>query len=394
MPQESAVPPLVAALGPDTRALVGTLLPLAARGLARGLLPDRSGYAFTLRTGVDGRARPEGRSARYTAIAALALARTPAPLREQTRAPAPPEVVAGIRPAGLGGPDRGVTALTVWAAAEAVGEVDVPMLALLRTTVLAPQPLDTVVCAWALTAALAVLALEPDDDLALTTARAAKERLLRAQGPHGLFPHVTAAVGAHGERTGSRLVPWRARVGSFADQVYPLQALARYHRTATDPACAHAADRAAAAVVRLQGDAGQWWWHYDVRSGSVTEGYPVYSVHQHGMAPMALQDLELATGTVHRDAVERGLRWLLARPERGGALVEASEDLVWRKVGRADPGKLVRRAAALTASVHPGGRARPLARLFPPGVVDRECRPYEFAWLLYAWCAPRPEAAR
>ena len=33
---------------------------------------------------------------------------------------------------------------------------------------------------------------------------------------------------------------------------------------------------------------GQWWWHYDVRDGSVVERYPVYSVHQHAMAPMAL----------------------------------------------------------------------------------------------------------
>jgi hypothetical protein len=23
--------------------------------------------------------------------------------------------------------------------------------------------------------------------------------------------------------------------------------------------------------------------------------------------------------------------------------------------------------------------------IFPPGVVDRECRPFELGWLLYAW---------
>ena len=26
-----------------------------------------------------------------------------------------------------------------------------------------------------------------------------------------------------------------------------------------------------------------------------------------------------------------------------------------------------------------------LDRVYPPGVVDHECRPYELGWLLYTW---------
>jgi hypothetical protein len=33
-----------------------------------------------------------------------------------------------------------------------------------------------------------------------------------------------------------------------------------------------------------------------------------------------------------------------------------------------------------------------LDRMFPPGVVDHECRPYELGWLLVAWLPPPLEA--
>ena len=74
-----------------------------------------------------------------------------------------------------------------------------------------------------------------------------------------LFPHVVPAASQ------SRL---RAHVGSFADQVYPLQALARYAAGAGDEAALAAAERTAQharATCRVQ--QGQWWWHYDIRDG-------------------------------------------------------------------------------------------------------------------------------
>ena len=60
-------------------------------------------------------------------------------------------------------------------------------------------------------------------------------------------------------------------------------------------------------ICELQGPDGQWWWHYDTRTGKVVEGYPVYSVHQDSMAPMALLDLEDAGGPQHSEAITRGL---------------------------------------------------------------------------------------
>jgi hypothetical protein len=38
----------------------------------------------------------------------------------------------------------------------------------------------------------------------------------------------------------------------------------------------------------------------------------------------------------------------------------------------------------------PALRAPGIDRLFPPGTIDYEDRPYHYGWLLYAWAQPRP----
>ena len=90
-------------------------------------------------------------------------------------------------------------------------------------------------------------------------AAAAADRLRRSQGRAGLFPHALPRTS---------LPPYRSHVGCFADQAYPIQALARHHAVTGDENSLLAADRCAAHIVRLQGPAGQWWWHYDVRTGA------------------------------------------------------------------------------------------------------------------------------
>jgi hypothetical protein len=103
------------------------------------------------------------------------------------------------------------------------------------------------------------------------------------------------------------------------------------------------------------------------------------------MAPMALLDLADAGGECHLAAICRGLRWLSQRPEASEQLVLDQPPVTWRKVARADPGKLVRGVRSASTRLKPGLRLTVLDRLFPPGPVDHECRPYELGWLLYAW---------
>lgn len=376
------------ALAAPHRERVAELVALAVRGLPSAAAPGATGlFAQTVRavradTGVTLRA--EGSNLRYAAIVALGVAGLP--LAEQRAAlggPSAAELARQVVERAAQHPDPGAVALAAWAGAEAGGAWPTDGLGRLLERLrglLGGAPLATVDTAWMLTAALAVERHGPDPVAAAVRA-AARERLLAAQGPHGVFPHALPAASL------GRL---RQHIGCFADQVYPIQALARLAAATPDEEALAAANRCAARICALQGEAGQWWWHYDARTGDVVEGYPVYSVHQHAMGPMALLDLREAGGDDHVDAVERGLDWLDAHPEVLEDLVSERHALVWRKVGRREPPKAMRKIAAVTTALAPRLRLPGLARLMPPSVVDHECRPYELGWLVYAWRTPDP----
>ena len=158
-------------------------------------------------------------------------------------------------------------------------------------------------------------------------------------------------------------------------------------------AAALAASRACAArLVSLQGELGQWWWHYDPAAGTVTQTFPVYSVHQHAMAPMALLELAAAGGPNHRAARARGYAWVEAN-ETGRSLVDEPAGTVWRGVERLEP--TVARVARHARSV---ARWRAPDAAPPRLRVNRETRPYEWAWCLFAGAltaeaSPRPQGS-
>jgi hypothetical protein len=362
---------LLAGADPGCAGLLERLIRNATDGLRLTLTDEAVAFTLAGTRRSDGRWQvvPAGRSLRYATIAALGLLR----LGEQDQR------------AVLGGEDchdlvgrlakrldtmtsLADVALLCWAAAEA-GHSELPH-ALARLGQLDGHggPVGVVTAAWTVSA---LVAARPHADVERKLAMA-RQRLLSARGI--LYPHLTSG--------GSW---YRAHLGSFADQIYPVQALARLHASADDPAALAAAGSVAAAICAAQGEAGQWWWHYDARTGAVVEGYPVYSVHQHAMAPMALLDLADAGGECHLAAICRGLRWLSQRPETSEQLVLDQPPVTWRKVARADPGKLVRGVRSASTRLKPGLRLTVLDRLFPPGPVDHECRPYELGWLLYAW---------
>lgn len=356
--------------------LVRRLLERAPRGLAQAYLPESVEFAQTVRGAVTPSGvtcRREGRNLRYAAMAALGLARTDEAIQRETLAGASArEVVRHVVRRAPHVSDPGAVALAAWAAAEVDALPPGELVTHLERLLVSGTPLHTVDVAWMLTAATVAAPL-------VDTARLldlAASRLLAHQGAQGIYPHVVP---------NDQQSRWRAHVGSFADQVYPLQALARASVVTGDPDLLAAAEVTAAQICRLQGPAGQWWWHYDSRDGSVVEGYPVYSVHQHAMAPMVLRDLVEAGGTDHLSEVAAGVSWLRTHPEVREGLECASFGLVWRKVGRREPRKAARAVAALTTSVRPGLHLPGLDRALPPGRVDHECRPYELGWLLYAW---------
>jgi hypothetical protein len=365
------------ASGPESsRILVETLVGIACRGLSEAFLPGTLEFPQTMRATRDAGGtlvRPEGRSDRYTAIAALGLARLPLPAqREILRGHRASDVVEALIGRVSQTADLGALSLAAWAAGEVLGECPDGLLARVAQALGGKLPMYTVDVAWALTASVACAPYGDTDEVS----RAATTALLASQGREGLWSH---------SMFGRREPRWRAHVGSFADQVYPMQALARVALDRNDAVAGAAALRAADQLVAQQGPGGQWWWHYDSRTGRVVERFPVYSVHQHAMAPMTFADVDEALGSDHRDAVTAGLGWLDLHPEVIEELVSPRHGVVWRKVGRREPRKAARGLAALGSAVHPRLRPPGLDRMMPARVVDYECRPYELGWLLYAW---------
>ena len=360
---------------------VDNLVTLAIRGLPASYLPGTVEFAQTVRA-VRGARQiellPEGTNLRYAAIVALGLAT----LSRQAQAGVlgagtPGELVSAIRDHARDSTDLGAVALAAWSSAEVSASPDLALLSRLAAELASNRPLHTVVASWILAAAVASLRVTNEMvGPAVAIAQQSRNRLLAAQGPDGIFPHALPA---------SSSGRWRAHVGSFADQIYPIQSLARFAALTGDDEALAGANRTAQRICALQGDAGQWWWHYDTRDGSVVERYPVYSVHQHGMAPMALFDLVEAGGDDHTDEIVLGLDWLDTHPEVLDELISDRHAQVWRKVGRREPAKAARKIGALTTALRAGWHLRGLDSILPPDKIDHECRPYELGWLLYAW---------
>ncbi|MFF9813106.1 hypothetical protein [Streptomyces sp. NPDC014006] len=382
----------LAALGheePPLLTLAGRLLALAESGLPKMLLPGGEAFAFTMA----GQQRPDGSwslerrgiSTRYAAITALGVRFLPEDRQSAVLGGRTAEEFVGLLVESLPAvTNLGDAALIAWAAADTGHPKLSDALARVEALDAAGRPQYTVEAAWVLSA----LAAARDVVDVEAHYAAARDRLLRARlGDSPLFPHAT----------GPGLVPWyREHVSCFADQTYPLQALARAHASSDggDPEALAASEACATRICTLQGEGGQWWWHYDARTGGVVESYPVYSVHQHAMAPTALFDLADAGGTEFGAAIRRGLRWMTDVPELAGAahrepMILDDLGVTWRKVFRGDPRKAVRAARGLATRVAPNLRLTALDRVYRPLSVDRECRPYEFGWMLHAWLGGR-----
>jgi len=192
-------------------------------------------------------------------------------------------------------------------------------------------------------------------------------RLLLANlGAHGLFGH-QAARGLIGSIRGP--------IGTFADQVYPIYALTRFAQAFGDAEALQSALECGEAICRLQGPLGQWWWHYDSRTGRVASQYPVYSVHQDAMAPLALLPLGDVASRDFTPEILKGLAWIAGSNEQGIDLRDSSKNLVWRCLFQDKP------RAYANELLNLAGLPSSAEGLH----IRYECRPYHLGWALYAF---------
>lgn len=196
--------------------------------------------------------------------------------------------------------------------------------------------------------------------------------LARFEKDTGLFCHISDAAPVT-----RRIRKW---VANFADQIYSVQATALVAITSANKAALAVSEACATRLVELQGELGQWWWHYDPRDGNVAQAFPVYSVHQHAMAPMALMTLAAAGGTDHRARVELSHGWI-DRNELGIRLLDSEAGTIWRDIELQEP-QMVRvlRHARSVLGWKLAERGANMKNL----KVNYETRPYEWAWCLFA----------
>jgi hypothetical protein len=349
--------------------------------LARELLPsmcdEQTGlYVHKVLWTKDG-PQATGANRLYSAMSAIGISRDNSPDSVHL----PVRTLDSLHALALKGPSTtGELAATVWALAETRDERTEELVGLL-TAQLRPSASTTMELGLVLAAFAATVDTLANVDVIASPAAATSDELLKrfSRSTH-LFRGSAWALRPR------RKLQWR--MTSFATQVYPILGLAEFGRaTGTSPPlqALQAADR----LTELQGPLGQWWWIYSPKTGAVVEGFPVYSVHQHAMALMALAPLEnLGLGT-YRSNLAQGVRWLFGDNEMKTSIVDFEQGTIarciqrsgadadgplgmsksqWRNVVLASWGLRSRRAQAAREQLE----------------ILWESRPYELGWLLYA----------
>jgi len=173
-------------------------------------------------------------------------------------------------------------------------------------------------------------------------------------------------------------------IACFADQVYPILALSDYSQYFDDESASIMALSTADKICQLQGPQGQWWWHYDTKRGTVSEEYPVFSVHQDAMAPMALFAVDNVTSKDHTAYIEKGLQWLFFQNELKHQIAVPNK-IIYRDIHRRELKKFYRYFRGSLNSVGLNTLAKVAQKNISGFKLNPECRPYHLGWILYTW---------
>ena len=342
------------------------LVELAVRGLPQ-MFDQRAGmFCHKMKKVADGLVQ-EGLSPRYTAMTLMGLHRL-----EQSGTPSPVDV-RQFTESLLSNSDWldniGDMGLMLWLAArvapKCLGELERRLqISTALTLFTDAREGKTMHLAWFLTGISYYAQVAGKSNRLHDLATQTFEGIAKNQGKEGYFSHLAPKA--------SLKASVRGWMGSFADQVYPIYALTQYYNVFGDKSSLERARQCAIAICRAQGSLGQWWWHYDSRNGTVFEKYPVFSVHQHGMAPMTLLALGKALGQSFDQWIYKGLEWIDRRNELSVNMEDRSANVIWRCIRQS---RLRRLSSALMGGQNDGP---------PKGLsVLHECRPYELGWLLY-----------
>jgi hypothetical protein len=355
----------------EVKELVNTLVSLAEKGLLESFDSERGLFHFKVRKNGDELLKV-GHSLRYTIICLLGLSKlkaaggnSPIEIRKTCK-----EIISKGEVRNVGD-----LALLVWLCSIAWPDYVEKMCSELNvmdsiSAFLKGGKILTTELAWCLTC-LSFLSLSTKNgNPRVTDLMGNAFRKLKANyGGKGIFMHVNS-----GHLSGNI----RGRIGCFADQVYPIYGLSKFYEATGELEALKIAGECGDAVCSLQGDLGQWWWHYDSVTGKVVGRYPVFSVHQDGMAPMALFELGRVSGNDYGSWIYKGLTWITGCNELNYSLIDAESCLIWRNIHRPSFGKYTELLSSVFFNRRQRGYPDDLRILY-------ECWPYHLGWLLYAF---------
>ncbi len=361
---------------PHRRLDVGQLNALAARGLVPMFDSESRLFCYRMKRNENGLIR-DGSSVRYTIISLLGLHKL-----ESTGAESPIDVrstLNSLLETKYRVSDPGDLGLLLWLCALAAPERMDECIASVHSHPVLIGDSDayegrTMELAWLLTGLSHAALAHRKYRIKLTDSAVRIFNLLKTNyGGKGIFGH----------QRRSRFLAGilRARIGTFADQVYPIYALSKCALAFQIDGAAELSQSCAQAIIRAQGPLGQWCWHYDSSTGEVTRRYPVFSVHQDGMAPMALFAAGEASGIDFSEPIYEGLHWIGGNNELNVNLVSESSKVIWRSIHRNKHRMYLDEAQNLM------GLGTETSESRKDLSVNFECRPYHFGWLLYAFAA-------
>jgi len=176
----------------------------------------------------------------------------------------------------------------------------------------------------------------------------------------------------------------RKNFGSFATQTYLTTACYHYGTRFKNEEALAIADESTQKLISLQGSNGGWPWFYFVPRGMVVDHYEVYSVHQHGMAPLFLTFAEEREVPGATQAITKGFEWLLGNNQLQQNMFVPELGMFYRSIIR--HAELADRRHRVTRAL--GNALTGTSDTLAPGkdlTLRRECRSYELGWILYSF---------
>jgi hypothetical protein len=361
----------------ENKARAGLLVELSLKGLANLYDENQGLFAFYIK---DGKKfpMPLSWSICYTAITLLGLNKVDFSEFQGSRGFDKKKVLYSLISNRKGGNQFGHLGLIQWANAECKGQYSKEITDEIakRSSVDKLLQLPTTELAWLLTGICSTYRNLLNEDVLKDLALHYFKALTNNFNPQtGLFRHTATKVGH---------LDLRSHIGNFADQIYSVFALSSFYEVFGDRQALAYATQCADCLCSLQGDLGQWWWHYHSSRGIVGSPYPVFSVHQDGMGPMGLQKLSMVSGKDYQAPIYKGLYWLFGSNELGLEIIDWDRNLIWRDIELSSLAYITRYISILLVETGLTKSIRQMNSEYSLR-LNREIRPYELGWLLYAF---------